>query len=44
MGFIVDNMNTRPDPERMRGLEDFPLSNKKNALRRVLGMFAYYVK
>ena len=37
-------MNTRPDPERIRALKDFPVPNNKNFLRRVVGMFAYYAK
>ena len=44
LGYIVGNMNIRPNPKRMRALQDFPVPNKKNALRRALGMFAYYAK
>ena len=44
LGYIVGNMVIKPDPERMRPLLDFPPPNNMNALRRVLGMFAYYAK
>ena len=44
LGYVVGNMVIKPDPERMRPLLDFPPPNNVNALRRVLGMFAYYAK
>ena len=44
LGYIVGNMNIRPDLERMPALQDFPCFNNKNALRRAVGMFAYYAK
>ena len=44
LGYIVGNINITPDLERMRALQDFPVPNNKNTLRRLLGMFAYYVE
>ena len=44
LGYVVDNMTIKPDPERMRPLQEFPVPNNKRALRRVLGMFAYYAR
>ena len=44
LGYIVGNMVIKPDPERMRSLLEFPPPNNINALRRVLGTFAYYAK
>ena len=44
LGYAVGNMTIKPDPERMRSLQEFPLPNVKSALRRVLGMFAYYAR
>ena len=44
LGYIVGNMVIKLDPERMRPLLGFPPPNNMNALRRVLGMFAYYAK
>ena len=44
LGYVVGNMTIKPDLERMRPLQDFPVPCNKNALRRVLGMFAYYVR
>ena len=44
LGHVVGNMCIQPNPERMRPLLGFlPPSNLK-ALRRVLGMLAYYAK
>ena len=42
LGYVVGNMTIKPDPERMHALQDFPVPCNKNALRRVLGMLAYY--
>jgi len=44
LGNIVGNGIVKPDPEWMRALNDFPPPNGYKSLRRVLGMFAYYVK
>ena len=37
LGYIVGNVNITPDLERMRALQDFPVPNNKNTLRRLLG-------
>ena len=37
-------MTIKQDLERMRPLQDFLVPCNKNALRRVLGMFAYYAR
>ena len=44
LGYDVGNITIKPDPERMRPLQDFPVPCNNNALRRVLGMFAYYAR
>jgi len=40
----VGNGIVKPDPERMRALNEFPPPNGYKSLRRVLGIFAYYGK
>ena len=44
LGYVVGNGEAKPDPERLRRLLDFPPPSNFKLLRRVLGMFAYYVK
>ena len=44
LGYVVGNGVVKPDPERMRALTAFPPPTGYKALRRVLGMFAYYAK
>ena len=44
LGYVVGNGIVKPDPERMRALNEFPPPNGCKSLRRVLGIFAYYVK
>ena len=41
---VVGDEIIKPNPERMRVFQDFPVPNSKNALFRVLGMFAYYAQ
>ena len=41
---ILGYVKIRPYPERMRALQEFPVPDNKNALRRVLGVFADYDK
>jgi len=43
-GYVVGNGVVKPDPERMRALTEFPPPTGYMALRRDLGMFAYYAK
>ena len=44
LGYVAGNNVIKPDPKRMRFLQDFPVPNIRNALRRVLGMLAHYAK
>jgi len=44
VGCVVGNGIVKPDPERMRALNEFPPPNGYKSLRRVLGVFAYYGK
>lgn len=34
----------KPDPERLKALQELPPLTDQPALQRVLGMFAYYAK
>ncbi|KRX73852.1 Retrovirus-related Pol polyprotein from transposon 17.6 [Trichinella sp. T6] len=42
LGHEIENGNIRPDPRRLLPLRDLPLPSDAKALRRVLGLFAYY--
>ncbi|KRX92976.1 Retrovirus-related Pol polyprotein from transposon 17.6 [Trichinella pseudospiralis] len=42
LGHEIENGNIRPDPQRLQPLRDLPLPSDAKALRRVLGLFAYY--
>ncbi|KRZ44323.1 Retrovirus-related Pol polyprotein from transposon 17.6 [Trichinella pseudospiralis] len=42
LGHKIENGNIRPDPQRLQPLRDLPLPSDAKALRRVLGLFAYY--
>ena len=44
LGCFVENKCIKPDPERMKPLLNLPPPDNFKALRRVLGMFAYYAK
>lgn len=44
LGYQIQHKVIRPDPERMKPLQNFPLPQNKKALQRVLGMLAYYSK
>ena len=44
LGYVVGYKTMKPDLECMQPLQDFPMPNCGNALRRVLGMFAYYAR
>ena len=44
LGYVVGNGIVKPDPERMRALNEFPPPNGYKSHRRVLGIFVYYAK
>ena len=44
LGYIVSNGNMKPDPERFKPLKQLPAPTNSKALKRVLGLFAYYAK
>ena len=44
LGYRISFGNIAPDPERLRPLKEFPPPNNQGALKRALGLFAYYSK
>jgi len=44
LGYCIGNGVIAPDEERLRPLKEFPPPENIKALRRVVGMFAYYAK
>ncbi|KRY84767.1 Retrovirus-related Pol polyprotein from transposon 17.6, partial [Trichinella pseudospiralis] len=42
LGYEIENGEIRPNPRRLQPLRDLPLPCDAKALRRVLGLFAYY--
>ena len=44
LGYCVGNGTIKPDPERLIPLQNLPPPNNQKALKRVLGLFAYYAK
>ena len=44
LGYCVGNNVIRPDPERLRPLQELPPPSNLGSLKRTLGMFAYYAR
>lgn len=44
LGYVIENGVLGPDPERMRPLQELPLPESMKALKRCLGLFAYYAQ
>ena len=44
LGYIVEKMSMRPDPDRLKSLLEFPVPHDSASLKRALGMFSYYAK
>ena len=42
LGYIIEDGEIRPDPERLRPLLQLPAPNDAKSLRRVLGFFSHY--
>ena len=42
LGYRISQNSLSPDPDRLRPLQDLPAPENMKALKRVLGMFAYY--
>lgn len=44
LGYRISGGELQPDPERLRPLLEFPVPQTSKALRRCVGLFAYYAK
>ena len=44
LGYLIGNGVVRPDPERLRPLQELPPPTNVRSHRRALGLFAYYAK
>ena len=44
LGYVVGNGMIKPDPERLRPLQEMPPPHDMNSLNRIRGLFAYYAK
>ena len=44
LGYRIENGNILPDPNRVQALLDLPVPSDIKALKRAVGMFAYYSK
>lgn len=44
LGYIIEKGEIRPDPERLQALHTMPVPSDAKAMKRVVGMFAYYSK
>ena len=44
LGYLLGNGVVRPDPKRLRPLQELPPPTNVRSQRRVLGIFAYYAK
>ncbi len=42
LGYIIENGQIRPDPDRLRTLMELPVPGDSKSLRRVLGFFSHY--
>ena len=42
LGYLISHGNIKPDPDRMKPLNDLPVPNNAATLKRTLGMFSYY--
>ena len=44
LGYCVGNNEIKPDPERLKALQELPPPSNPKSLQRTLGFFAYYAK
>ena len=42
LGYVVEDGQLRPDPERLRPLRELAMPHDMKSLRRIIGFFAYY--
>jgi len=44
LGYIIENKSKKPNPEKISALLNYPIPSNPQALRRLLGFFAYNAK
>ena len=44
LGVVIENGEVKPDPERLRPLQELPPPHNMKSLKRVMGFFSYYSK
>ena len=44
LGYLIENGNISPDPDRVKPLIDLPVPSDSPSLKRTIGMFAYFSK
>ena len=44
LGYVIENGQLSPDPDRLRPLRELPAPSNTKSLRRVVGLFTYYSK
>ena len=44
LGCLISEGSIKPDPERLRPLQELPIPPDNKALKRVIGLFSYYSK
>ena len=44
LGYRLSHQSIKPDPERLKPLQEYPPPSNVPSLRRALGMFAFYTK
>ena len=42
LGYVIEEGNICPDPERLRPLRDLPIPHDSKSLNRCMGLFSYY--
>lgn len=42
LGYVIQNGEVKPDPERLKPLRELPLPTNMKSLKRIIGLFAYY--
>ena len=42
LGFLIENGQIQPDPDRIKPLKDLPLPTDSKSLKRTIGMFSHY--
>ena len=44
LGYYITQGEIKPDPERLQPLKDLPLPHDTKSLKRVIGLFSYYLQ